>query len=63
MMTTWYVSIEWQLTIFIAPMLIYLLSKHEKLGLAFIVSLIAAIPISVGIWSYIRRDVFSDFVM
>lgn len=63
MMTTWYISIEWQLTIFVAPVLIYLLKKHENLGLASIVSLIAGSAIGVGVWCYLREEVAADNIM
>jgi peptidoglycan/LPS O-acetylase OafA/YrhL len=58
--TTWYVSIEWQLTVFIAPVLIFILKKNEKLGLAVIGSLIAASVIGAGVLSYVRGDIIVD---
>jgi hypothetical protein len=64
MMTTWYISIEWQLTVFVAPVLIYLLNKHENLGLASIISLIAGSAIGVGVWfGFYRQDVAADNIM
>jgi peptidoglycan/LPS O-acetylase OafA/YrhL len=57
---TWYVSIEWQLTIFIAPVLICILKKNEKVGLSVIGSLIAASVIGAGVLSYLRGDVAVD---
>jgi hypothetical protein len=56
LMTTWYVSIEWQLTIVIAPVLIYILKRHKRLGLTFIVSLIATSALGVGVWTYMRGE-------
>jgi peptidoglycan/LPS O-acetylase OafA/YrhL len=38
--TTWYLSVEWQVTIFISPVLIYLISKYGKNGVTFVEALV-----------------------
>lgn len=40
MLTTWYLSVDWQMTVFVAPILIYMLWKFGKSILKFIVLMI-----------------------
>jgi peptidoglycan/LPS O-acetylase OafA/YrhL len=63
MMTTWYMSTEWHMTIIIAPVLICILKRNEKLGVNVIGSLIAASVIGAGVWTFSRREVAADYVM
>jgi hypothetical protein len=63
MMTTWYVSSDWHLTVFIAPMLVYFLWKHEDAAKITIKSLIICSSVLVGIWAFMNEFVIGDYVM
>jgi hypothetical protein len=63
MMTTWYVSVEWLMTVVVAPILVLLLSEYGASALIVPKVLIGLSSTYAFIQSYSMRFVTGDYIM
>lgn len=63
MHTTWYISVEWQMTVVVAPIFIYLLWKFGQRMLTWIIAIIIVSSLYAVKVAYEHEFIARDFDM